>query len=143
MTEAEARAKLDALGTSAREALMDGAVAHLRWEPGNMTMYELMLVPWEATTEIEWEGRKPPMAWEGSPGWVYVIRFGLGQGKAYPLRIWELDGSAYIPDADYCAEKWGSGFPDGAAIQLLLSAIAGIEPLSTFEDARCMFEAAA
>lgn len=145
MTEDHARAKLEELGTSARNRLQAGCTVHLRWEPGNMTAYEMLLVPWEDTTEMPWEGHKPQMASGGSYGTVYVIRFGIGGGRAYPLKLWDYtdDGGAVgnVPDAYYCEEKWASGLVDGHAIHLLLSAIAGTEPRSTFEDARCHFDA--
>lgn len=143
MTEEEARAKLDALGALSRSILMDERVAHLVWEPGNMTRYELLLVPWEVAMETEWDREWPTMGHNGSPGLVYVCRYGGGTGHVYPLRMWELDGTSSVPDHYYCAEKWASSnIADGAAIHLLLSAIAGAEPRCTFEDARCMFEVA-
>lgn len=145
MTEDEARTKLDALGARVRSILQrEHRVAHVLWEPGNMTQYEFLFVPWSATTETEWDDRLPPMSWNADKGTIYIARFGVGHGRCYPLKMWEgPEETPNAADVTYCAEKWGAGDPDGAAVHLLFSAVAGIDPRCTFEDASCRFDAVA
>lgn len=130
-TVAQSRAAVEGIGAEARAVLLDGRAAHVRYEPGNMTGYELLITPWEAVDTV---GARALFCGD-SPGWVTVARFGR-EGGTHGVRLWELDGSPRCPDADYCAEKWAQGhIVDGSAIHLLLCAVAGCEPTCTFTDA--------
>lgn len=131
-TEVQARNAVEQLGADVRAALLDGRAVQVRYEPGNITGYEFLITPWEAVERV---GESRAMFAGDSPGWVTVGRFGP-EGGTHGVRLWELDGTPRAPDAEYCAEKWAHRhIVDGAAIHLLLSAIAGCAPLCTFADA--------
>lgn len=129
-TEGDARLEVGRIGDGIRNTLLREQAAYVAWEPGNGTKYELVIVPWES-----WEASGPTtFESQMGPGWVFIAR--LHTTAVYPVRLWELDGTARCPAPDYCGEKWarGSG-ADGCAIHILLAAIAGCEQYCNFADA--------
>lgn len=136
MTETEWRAELDQLGSELRDTLAHEQVAYVRWEPNNGTAYELFLIPWEALTEAE-EGARTMYGGQMGPGWIVVASL-HGIGGTYPIRLWEEDGhiGGRVPFPDYLGEHLARGRgADGAALHLLLSAVAGCEPVCSLRDA--------
>ena len=133
-TENEARVGLDALGAEIRATLTDHEqAAYVRWEPHNGTAYELVLVPWEAMEEAE-EGVPTMFGRQMGPGWVWVSAI-YPVAASYPIRLWD-DGEPRCPHASYLGEHLAKrNLADGAALNLLLSAVAGDAPTSTWEDA--------
>lgn len=130
-TEGDARLEVGRIGAGIRDTLLREQTAYVAWEPGNGYKYELVIVPWES-----WEA-SGPTTFEGQmgPGWVFVAR--LHTPAVYPVRLWELDGSARCPAPDYCAEKWAErNIVHGSAIHILLAAIAGCEQWCNFADAQ-------
>lgn len=127
--------EMDTLGAEIRESLAHEQAAYVRWEPRNGTAYELVIVPWEVVQEAE-EGVPTMFGGQMGPGWVWIAR--LHTAAVYPLRLWEEDGQVggRCPHPSYFAEHWAKGSrADGAALHLLLSAVAGVEPLCSPQDA--------
>lgn len=136
MTESEWFAELETLGAELRDTLAHEQVAYVRWEPNNGTAYEMLLIPWEATTEAE-QGVRTIFGDQMGPGWVWVAR--LHTDAVYPIRLWDEDGhlGGRVPFPDYLAEHLGKSrhSADGAALHLLLSAVAGSDPVCGLKDA--------
>lgn len=135
MTHDEWQMALDSLGAEIRETLAHENSAYVRWEPANGTGYELLIVPWDATVEME-EGTPTTFGDQMGPGWVWVAR--LHTAACYPVRLWEEDGHerARAPHWSYVAEHWANNSKvDGCALHLLLCAIAGVRPQCTPKDA--------
>lgn len=135
MTEAEWKADLETLGSELRDILGREETAYVRWEPHNGTAYEMFLIPWEAITESE-EGVRTMYGEQMGPGWIVVAS--LHGGGTYPIRLWEDDGhlGGRVPFPEYLGEHLARGRgADGAALHLLLSAVAGCEPVCDLKDA--------
>lgn len=136
-SELQQNAELAVLADEIRETLADGRVALLRWEPHNGKAYELMIVPWCSIATMEQGDVKRPLllADAGHDGWTYIAR---GYTSAlYPVRLWdENEENGRCPHPSYLAEKLAKGDEqDGAALHLLLCAVAECEPVCGWADA--------